>query len=292
MFNTNNNNNNNNTNNNNNSDIIRELFYYLSQQQTFYNNYSHNQHNVTNSLIDLIHSSINTPNPYRWNPNSTPHSVRNPFHFRGTQNNESIFSRRNRTTTTNPIFPRRSFRQSPIRFPRRTTINSLPNLQTFINNTLFSSRRNIQRPTIRHIINNVTFHSWRNIKDDNNINQETCPIAVRRFEDDDIVAKITHCQHCFLCDKLLEWFDNDNRCPICRYNISSLITPIDASSNGLLNISSMRNTDLSNNFTQTDISSDIIAEFSFNLPPNLNLSNLLNSNETPTPFEESDETDV
>ena len=38
---------------------------------------------------------------------NTPHSK--PFHFRGTQNNDSIFSRRNRTTTTNPIFPRRSF---------------------------------------------------------------------------------------------------------------------------------------------------------------------------------------
>ena len=29
-----------------------------------------------------------------------------------------------------------------------------------------------------------------NIKDDNNINQETCPIAVRRFEDDDIIIKL------------------------------------------------------------------------------------------------------
>ena len=289
MFNSNNNNNNNN---NNNSDIIRELFYYLSQQQTLYSNFSHNQHTITNSLIDLIRSSITTTNPYRWNPNNTPHSVRNPFHFRGTHDNEGIFSRRHRTNT-NPLFPTRNIRQSPIRFPRRNnTTNPLPNLQTFINNTLFSSRRNIQRPTIRHIISNITFHSWRNIKDDNNINQETCPIAVRRFEDDDIVAKITHCQHCFLYDKLLEWFDNDNRCPICRYNISSLISPIDASSNRPLNISSIRNIDLSNNFTQTDISANVIAEFSFNLPPNLNLSELFDSNEPPTAFEESDESDV
>tara|TARA_Y100000389_G_C17466020_1_gene525609 strand:+ start:1412 stop:2278 length:867 start_codon:yes stop_codon:yes gene_type:complete len=284
----------NNNNNNNNSDIIRELFYYLNQQQTFYSNFSHNQNTVTNSIIDLIRSSISTTNPYRWNHNNTPHSVRNPFHFRSTQNNEGIFSRRHRTNN-NPLFTRRNFRQSPIRFPRRdnTNLPGLPNLQTFINNTLFSSTRNVQRPTIRNIISNVTFHSWRNIKDDNNINQETCPIAVRRFNDDDIVAKISHCQHCFLYDKLLEWFDNDNRCPICRYNISSLVTPVDASSNRPLNISSMRNIDLSNNFTQTDTSdNNIIAEFSFNIPPNLNLSHLFNSNEPPTAFEESDDTDV
>ena len=90
---------------------------------------------ITNSLIDLIRSSINTTNPYRWNPNNTPHSIRNPFHFRGTQSNEGIFSRRHRTNT-NPLFPTRNIRQSPIRFPRRNnTTNSLPNLQTFINNT-------------------------------------------------------------------------------------------------------------------------------------------------------------
>jgi hypothetical protein len=302
MFNTNNNTNNNNNditntniNTNINSELIRELLTYLRQQQTYYSNISHDQHSITESVVNLIsntviNSSNTNNNAYQWQHNTMP--LRQPFNFRRNHShNEGIFRRRFRTNNNFPF--RRDNRQSPIRVPERdnTNLPNLPNLQTFINNTLFSSNRRLYRPTIRNIINNISIHIWRNIKNDNNITQETCPIAVRRFEDDDIVAKINNCQHCFLYDKLLEWFDNDNRCPICRFNISSLITPIDTSSN-TLSISQPNSIDLSNNFTQTDLSSNIIAEFSFNIPPNLNLRHLFESTEPPTAFDDADDTGV
>jgi len=293
-----------NTNINNELNNINDLFSYLRQQQSFYSNLSHNQHIITTNLINLINNTMN-PNGIQNNYNSAfrPFIWRNQQQQNNNNNqpNNNIWRRDAirpppvRTGTQGRWVGRgRNFRQSPIRFPRRdTTVNTnLPNLQNFINNTLFSSNRTIFRPTIRNIINQVSIHIWCNIKNNININQESCPIAVRAFNDNDIVAKINHCNHCFLYEKLLEWFDNDTRCPVCRYNIASLITPIDISSNTQLNIPSLNNIDLSNNSTQTDLSNNLIAEFSFNIPPNLNLSHLFRSEEPPTAFDEADEAGV
>ena len=47
----------------------------------------------------------------------------------------------------------------------------------------------------------------------------TCPIAMENFNDNDTVTIIRHCGHIFNTDELNTWFESNCRCPVCRYDI-------------------------------------------------------------------------
>ena len=47
----------------------------------------------------------------------------------------------------------------------------------------------------------------------------SCPISMEEFNDNDYVTVIRHCGHIFLPDHLNNWFRNNCRCPVCRYDI-------------------------------------------------------------------------
>ena len=53
---------------------------------------------------------------------------------------------------------------------------------------------------------------------DNNPDQR-CPITMERFEVGDELYKIDYCNHIFKKEALTEWFTNNVRCPVCRYDI-------------------------------------------------------------------------
>lgn len=56
-----------------------------------------------------------------------------------------------------------------------------------------------------------------------NLHNTTCPIALRRFESDDEVTVIRYCNHIFCRDDLDNWFRNNTRCPLCRYDIRTYV---------------------------------------------------------------------
>lgn len=48
---------------------------------------------------------------------------------------------------------------------------------------------------------------------------DCCPITLTRFQQNDEVLRIKHCNHIFLPDNIRRWFTQSSRCPVCRYDI-------------------------------------------------------------------------
>jgi len=53
---------------------------------------------------------------------------------------------------------------------------------------------------------------------------ETCPISLERFEENDIVRQLIPCGHLFCQSQFQEWFENNVRCPVCRYDIRNYVS--------------------------------------------------------------------
>jgi hypothetical protein len=47
----------------------------------------------------------------------------------------------------------------------------------------------------------------------------SCPISMDDFNDNETVTIIRHCGHIFNSDELTTWFQSNCRCPVCRYDI-------------------------------------------------------------------------
>jgi hypothetical protein len=47
----------------------------------------------------------------------------------------------------------------------------------------------------------------------------SCPISMENFNDNETVTIIRHCCHIFNSDELATWFQSNCRCPVCRYDI-------------------------------------------------------------------------
>jgi len=52
-----------------------------------------------------------------------------------------------------------------------------------------------------------------------NPSSQDCPISLERFNADDTVMVIRHCNHVFKQNSLMEWFRGHCLCPVCRYDI-------------------------------------------------------------------------
>lgn len=71
-------------------------------------------------------------------------------------------------------------------------------------------------PTSAQIENATRRTLFRDIVNPNN---ESCPIRFERFGEDEMVTVIRHCGHIFNGDSLNQWFQNNVRCPVCRFDI-------------------------------------------------------------------------
>jgi hypothetical protein len=55
-----------------------------------------------------------------------------------------------------------------------------------------------------------------------NISEESntqCPITLDEFQENENVCRIRHCGHTFRENALRNWFQQNVRCPVCRYDI-------------------------------------------------------------------------
>jgi Ring finger domain len=146
--------------------------------------------------------------------------------------------------------------------PRQeTSRNSL--ISTILQSPLLTSTiRNfydpiVVRPTeaqIENAINRTTFGSI-----ENPINTE-CPISLERFEEGSNVTQIAHCGHIFTPSELTLWFNNNVRCPVCRYDIRNY----NASSARENPVTETNTTDTSGNTNinqPTDIQRNVLSNF-------------------------------
>ena len=103
----------------------------------------------------------------------------------------------------------RSRNVNNFRFPTNYSIN-LENLINEFNNDV------IVRPTNEEILRSTTRCQFCHIE--NPINN-SCPISHTEFNNNTEVIMINYCKHIFLPDQILHWFQNNVRCPLCRYDI-------------------------------------------------------------------------
>jgi len=75
-------------------------------------------------------------------------------------------------------------------------------------------------PTQTQIENATRIVSYRDIVEPTN---NSCPISLEPFSEDDTVAVIRQCGHIFKQNQLIQWFSSNCRCPVCRYDIRNYI---------------------------------------------------------------------
>jgi hypothetical protein len=74
----------------------------------------------------------------------------------------------------------------------------------------------IVRPSREQITLATEIGSYQDME--NPINT-SCPITLRSFQSNDIVYRIKHCGHLFSKNELDNWFLENTKCPVCRYDI-------------------------------------------------------------------------
>jgi hypothetical protein len=161
---------------------------YLNQIEDNNNNISHmlsvmnNQENTLRRL--LFESDIrsrNIFNPTFPNIHPTPLNRNSNHQLRNSRNNLSNLNLLNLDNILNGFF------ENIINSPSREQINRA------IENKIYSS---IESPL-----------------------NTTCPIGLRSFEDNEEVSIIRFCSHIFSKEDLELWFQENTRCPLCRYDI-------------------------------------------------------------------------
>ena len=94
---------------------------------------------------------------------------------------------------------------------------SLPSINANLTNYLQSFLEPIDvYPTQQQIENATRNVLYRNIVEPTN---QSCPISLEPFQDDDIVSMIRYCGHIFHRSELIHWFETNCKCPVCRYDI-------------------------------------------------------------------------
>ena len=54
-----------------------------------------------------------------------------------------------------------------------------------------------------------------------------CPITLETFENNSVVTLIKYCGHIFRPESLNNWFSENNRCPVCRYDVRNYTANLD-----------------------------------------------------------------
>lgn len=101
----------------------------------------------------------------------------------------------------------------------RHTRQSPLNIPNFINNTLLNLQPRNTPASIEDISNNTSILNFIDIS--MNASQLSCPITQELFDNSSVIMRINRCGHIFNRSSLSHWFTLNNRCPICRYNIST-----------------------------------------------------------------------
>ena len=80
----------------------------------------------------------------------------------------------------------------------------------------------VVRPTFEQIQNAVRNIQYSTIIEPIN---DSCPISLEPFQQQDNVTQINQCNHIFNTNELNHWFESNVQCPVCRYDIRNYQTP-------------------------------------------------------------------
>lgn len=78
----------------------------------------------------------------------------------------------------------------------------------------------VVRPTEQQILNATRLFEYTDDMTDIN---NRCPITLEDFQENETVCQIKHCRHTFKEQSIRNWFQNNVRCPVCRYDIRDYV---------------------------------------------------------------------
>ena len=194
----------------------RALSIYINQYNQVQNQIDY-LYRVSDEIRDNINSIIFNETP-RSNTFQAQRNVRNTR-----TRNSGLF------TETTPIFYDYTRPVLPTTYESlNTTRRRTPSVSalyrerdTDYRNYLSSFFTNVDvRPTEAQIQQSTRNIRYGNIENPTN---ESCPILLERFQEDDVVTQIHYCGHLFNPDELTAWFQTNVRCPMCRYDIRNYV---------------------------------------------------------------------
>jgi hypothetical protein len=80
---------------------------------------------------------------------------------------------------------------------------------------IFIPRRTQETRLTQEQMNNAI----ETIEYEENMIEERCPITLENFAVGESICRIRHCGHIFKSSGLMQWFNRNVRCPVCRYDI-------------------------------------------------------------------------
>ena len=104
-------------------------------------------------------------------------------------------------------------------------------------------------PTQTQIENATRIVLYRDIVTPTN---QSCPISLEPFHDEDTVSVIRFCGHTFHRNELIQWFRSNSRCPVCRYDIRNYIASNNPDNNANSNNNENSNRNDNNNLEETN----------------------------------------
>jgi hypothetical protein len=84
----------------------------------------------------------------------------------------------------------------------------------------------------------------------------SCPITLERFHNEDMVTIIRHCNHIFRTNEINNWFTHNCRCPICRYDIREFVHDNNNNNNNNNNDNDNNDNNNNNNSTAESVESE------------------------------------
>jgi hypothetical protein len=214
----------------------------------------------TNNTMDMlpnVNENLNTlPNTNTFSEPNTQSFITEVNNNTNPYNYNTVFRYPSLTPNISPIFNNIIQRSNRINIPnnyRRNLSHNVLNREyplPFLRHFLYPLEDVIVRPSDEEIENASTILIYNN----NNwvYNNNTCPISLEEFEENDILRKLNVCGHIFKQGNIDRWFEQHVRCPVCRHDIRENTINIDTSNNIIEN-NDVINNDISNN----DISNNI-----------------------------------
>jgi len=200
------------------SHTLRDNNRHYNNNNRHYNNnnrhYNNSNRHYNNSNRHYNNSNRHYNNSNRYNNNS------NRYNNNSNRQNNSIFYDYN-----NPINP--------------TIYNE--NMTNLFQNFLNTSQ--LVCPTNEQIQNASRIIRYGNIE---NPLSQSCPISLEEFQENNMIRQLLHCGHLFHQTQFDEWFQNNVRCPVCRYDIRNY-TSLSTQNTSLPNEEISNNTETNSN---------------------------------------------
>ena len=245
--------------------IIERLSFQINNDNRNHNNHNNNRNNRNNNN--------NNRNNNNRNRIRNTHFHNNDYNINNNTNNRNNRNNSNRYDNIYNNINQNSNQNSNQNINQNSNQNNVDiDLSEFVSN-FFNSIPVV--PTLQEIINSTRVVRYDSINEPLN---ESCPISLENFRNDEYVTQINFCGHIFKSDQLNNWFTTNVRCPVCRYDIRNATTNTTINTSSIPITRSYSNRRNRRNLLDQSIQSNYNSVIN-NLTQQLS-SSLLNSNNT------------